>query len=64
MESKTLREKAEHARELYRAGQITREEARESIDPYLEACNVKAKELAKKYGIKPKKIGGFASYVR
>ena len=42
---------------------ITREEAREQIMPYLDAVNKRSKELAKKYNQKPKLVT-FASYVR
>jgi polyhydroxyalkanoate synthesis regulator phasin len=60
---KTLKEIAEYNRELYRAGHISREEAKNKIEPYLEECNNKARELAKKFNQKPKKME-FISYVR
>lgn len=60
---KTLKEIAEYNRELYRAGQISREEAKAKIEPYLDECNNKGKELSKKYGQKFKKME-FMSYVR
>lgn len=58
-----IREKAEFYRALYRNGVITREEAKENIMPYLDLVNKKAKEIAKKYNQKPKKVN-FSSYVR
>jgi hypothetical protein len=63
MDKETLRSVAEYNRELYRAGQITREEAKEKIMPYIDYCNEKAKELAKKFNQKPRKMD-FISYVR
>ena len=63
MNKDELRSVAEYSRELYRAGQITREEAKEKIMPYLDHCNERAKELAKKFNQKPKKMD-FISYVR
>lgn len=61
--SEDIRLIAEQARNEYRSGQITREEAQAKIQPYLDAVNAKAIELAKKYNQKPKKAF-FGSYVR
>lgn len=58
-----LKIQAEKARILYNSGQITREEAKRQIQPYLDALNAKAKELAVKYNQKPKKVE-FGYYVR
>lgn len=55
--------RAEVARQLYRSGKITREEAKEQIMPYIDAVNARSKELAKKYNQKPKLVN-FSSYVR
>lgn len=58
-----LREKALAARILYNRGIITREEAKEDIDPYINLVNKKAKEIAKKYNMKPKLVS-FSVFVR
>ena len=58
-----IKEVAEKGRVLYNSGQISRDEAVEMITPYINACNEKSKELAKKYNMKPKKIT-FAQYIR
>jgi polyhydroxyalkanoate synthesis regulator phasin len=58
-----LKEQAEKARVLYNAGEISREEAKELIQPYLDQVNAKSKELAIKYNQKPKKVD-FGYYVR
>lgn len=54
---------AEIARAEYRANQITREEAKERITPYIEAVNKRSKELATKYNQKYKPVS-FSGYVR
>ena len=59
----TLRERALKARALYLYGEITRKQAQVEIKPYIDACNEKSKELAKKYNQKPKLIS-FAAFVR
>lgn len=41
-------------RKLYESGQMTNEEALEAVRPYVLAYNEKAKEIAKKYGMKAK----------
>lgn len=58
-----LKEIAEEARYKYTIGALSREEAKEDIQPYLDAVNKKAKELAKKYNQKYKEIK-FNSFVR
>jgi polyhydroxyalkanoate synthesis regulator phasin len=58
-----LKETAEKGRILYNRGEISREEAKEYIMPYINACNEKSKEIAKKYGMKPKTIS-FGQYMR
>lgn len=57
------RQKALEAKYLYNAGVITREEAAEMIEPYKNLFNQKSKELAKKYGMKPKKFS-LAAFLR
>lgn len=59
-----LKQEAEHYKFLYQTGQITREEAKEHITPYLDCVNNKAKELAKKYNMKKYKKVSFISFVR
>ncbi len=59
----TLRNRAEDARILYNSNLITREEAKEMIQPYLDEVNKNSVELAKKYGRKPMKVN-FISYCR
>lgn len=62
-EVKKLKSTAEEGRSLYRCNAINIKEAKQMIMPYLNAVNEKAKELAKKYNMKPKKVN-FYSYVR
>ena len=54
---------ADHARALYRVGHISRKEAEESIAPYAEAFNSKSRELARKYGQRPR-LFSVTSYLR
>ena len=56
MDTIDLKLKAEYARDMYKMGKISREEAKKEIEPYIEAVNQKMVELAKKYNQKPKKI--------
>lgn len=58
-----LKEQAEYYRELYRVNAISREQAKEMIQPYLDLVNDKSKEIAKKYNQKAKFVN-FISYVR
>ena len=58
-----IKDIAEQGRILYNSGQISREEAKQMIMPYIEAFNNKAIEIAKKYGMKPKKIS-FGQFIR
>ena len=58
-----LKETAEYARMLYRKGKFNIVVAKALINPYLDAVNAKAKELAKKYNQKPRKVS-FYAYVR
>ena len=58
-----LKNRAFEARDSYRMGAIGRDEAREIIRPWIVAYNTKSTEIAKKYGLKPKKIS-LASFLR
>lgn len=54
---------AEEYKALYRMKEVSREEAKEKIMPYIETFNNKSTEIAKKYGMKPKTIS-FAKFIR
>jgi len=59
MGQKTLEELREHAhyvREQYRAGLINRGKAKDLLEEYIEAFDKKAKDIAEKYGQRPKKF--------
>lgn len=58
-----IKNRAFDARESYRAGFIGRSEAKADIMPYIVAVNEKSMEIARKYGMRPKKIS-FASFIR
>lgn len=62
-EIEELKTRAEGARSLYRAGQITRTEVKEAVAPYEEAFNSKSRELAKKYGQRPR-LFSLTSFLR
>ena len=53
----------EEIKEEYRAGIITRDEAKERIKPYADAFNKKSKELAKKYNVRAQKFS-FNAFMR
>lgn len=63
MDMNELRNKAEKYRILYNLGECEREEAKKYIQPYLDAVNLKSKEIAKKYN-KRAYIITFSVYVR
>lgn len=63
MDIDQLRSKAEQYRALYNLGECEREEAKKYIQPYLDAVNLKSKEIAKKYNKKPHLIT-FSVYIR
>ena len=46
-----LKERAEHYKSLYRQGQVSEEEARQMIQPYIEILNHSIRELARAYRI-------------
>ena len=58
-----IKDEAFLARALYKGNQITREQARERIMPYINMYNEKVVEIAKKYNQKPKKIS-FITFLR
>lgn len=63
IEMEALKRRAEEGRTLYRQGVISRDEAKKMVIPYIEAFNKKSAEIAKKYGMRPKKIS-FAIFMR
>lgn len=58
-----IKARAFEARDSYRAGFITRNEAKELIMPYIKLYNEKSKQIAKKYNMKPRYIS-FVGFVR
>lgn len=55
-----LRVRAEHYKALLNSGGCTYEEARKNVDPYINAVNEKAKEIAKKYNRRAPKMSAMA----
>lgn len=53
---KELKAQAEEAKASYMYDTITRKEAIERVTPYVKALNKKGRELAKKYGMRPKPV--------
>jgi ribosomal protein S11 len=59
----------EHTQELHNIkmwmmmGAITYDKAKEMAAPHIAAMNEKAAEIAKKYGVKPRKVT-FAAFMR
>ena len=51
---------AEHYKQLLKVGACSYEEARANVDPYVNAVNEKAKELAKKYNRRAPKLSPMA----
>ena len=58
-----LLQQAKQAAFEYNIGAISREECRKLVMPYINLYNKKAVEIAKKYGMRPKKIN-FCSFIR
>ena len=58
-----IRIQAERARAEYRQGLITREEAKQRIEPFRIAFEKKSEELSKKYGVKAKHFS-LSAYLR
>lgn len=58
-----MKARADCARSLYRMGQISRQEAKKEIAPYAAAFDAKSRELAEKYGQRPK-LFSLAAYLR
>lgn len=55
-ETKALKDKAYIAKFELMHGEITYKEALEMVKPYIDAVNAKSKEIAKKYGMRPKLV--------
>lgn len=53
-------EKVAEIKRQYMFGEITREEAIESINPIIEEINSKAKEIAKKHNMKPRLVNAIS----
>lgn len=47
-------DRAVYARDMYRMGRITKREAMAMMADYIEEFDAKSRELAKKYGVRPK----------
>lgn len=62
-QTKELKAIAEEYKYLYKTGQISRDDAKLKIMPYIVKFNEKSIEIAKKYGMKPKKIS-FVTFIR
>lgn len=62
-EVKQLKEKAETAKMMLKYNQISLENAKQQAQPYIDYCNKKAVELAKEFGISPKKVN-VSSFLR
>ncbi|BFH66237.1 hypothetical protein J27TS7_10830 [Paenibacillus dendritiformis] len=58
-----LKEQAETYRALYKRNMVSRQEALESVTPYIDAVNQKSVSLAKKYNLRPKLVN-VSSYLR
>lgn len=56
-------DKAIHARNLYRIGRITKREALDLMGEYIDEFNAKSRELARKYGVRPK-LFNFEAFCR
>ncbi len=58
-----IREEAFYYRDLYRSGVISKELAKEKIQPYIDLVNKKSLEVSKKYNQR-QKILNFINFVR
>ena len=56
MDARQAKEKLSEIRYRYKTCQITKEEAYKEAEVPLKIYNDKAKEIAKKYGVKPKTL--------
>lgn len=61
--TKSLIQTAQKARTLYHLKQISREEAKLEIMPYVDAFNKKSKEIAKRFNQSPK-LTTFSNFIR
>ena len=59
----SLSDQAHTARLQYWVWEITREKAKELIQPYLDFVNAKSKEIAGKYGVKHRDVH-FIGFIR
>lgn len=59
----SLRARAEEHKLLYKAGKISREEAKSGIMPFIDTFNEKSIKIAAKWQQKPKLIG-LAGFLR
>ena len=55
-EGEVLKIRAKQAKILFGQGKISQEKAEESIVPFIDYLNVKAPEIAKKFGVKARKF--------
>lgn len=62
-ENEKLYLEAQRVKFNYQRKLITREQAEKALQPYVEAFNTKARELAKKYGVRPK-LFNFSAFMR
>jgi hypothetical protein len=62
-EIQTLKIQADEASFRYALGEISRDEAKHRIAPYLQAANARGKEIAKKHGRRHAEIT-FTSFTR
>ncbi|MEK5205211.1 hypothetical protein NST55_28625 [Bacillus sp. FSL R10-2789] len=60
---KALSIQAEKARTLYHLKQISRDEAKKEIMPFIEMFNEKSKQIAKKFNQSPK-LTTFSNFTR
>jgi hypothetical protein len=51
-----LKERADSYKILYKINQVSRDEALGNIQPYIDAVNAKATELAKRFNVRPKLV--------
>ncbi|PEN61598.1 hypothetical protein [Bacillus wiedmannii] len=61
--TKSLIQKAQKARTLYHLKQISRDEAKVEIMPYVNEFNRKSKEIAKRFNQSPK-LTTFSNFIR
>lgn len=62
-ETKALKAQAFEAKNKFMVGELSRDEAKKFVEPYLEAVNARSKELAKKFNMRPKLVS-FSGFMR